>query len=45
MAASKHWRGVPMTPAMMRQLESLREATADAPAGKQAVAPDGGIHP
>jgi len=38
MAASKQWRGVPMTPAMMRQVESLREAAADASVGKQAVA-------
>lgn len=38
MAASKHWRGVPITPAMMRQVERLREAAADASAGKQAVA-------
>jgi hypothetical protein len=38
MAASTHWRGVPMTPAMTRQRESLREAAADASAGKQAVA-------
>jgi transposase-like protein len=36
-AASKHWRGVPMTPAMMRHLQNLRIET-DASAGKEAVA-------
>ena len=37
MTASTHWRGVPMTPAMMRQLQTLREAMADA-SGREAVA-------
>jgi hypothetical protein len=38
LAASKHWRGIQTTPAMMRQLENLREAATEASAGKQAVA-------
>ena len=37
MTASKHWRGVPMTPAMRRQLQTLQEAVADA-SGREALA-------
>jgi transposase-like protein len=36
-AASKHWRGIPMTAATLRQLEHLRAAIA-APTKKEAVA-------
>lgn len=37
MTASKQWRGVPMTPAMVRQLQALRSQT-DASAAKEGVA-------
>jgi len=37
MTASKHWRGVPMTPTILRQLQTLRTET-DASAAKEAVA-------
>ncbi len=35
--ASKHWRGIPMTPAILRHLQNLRTET-DASAAKEAVA-------
>jgi len=36
--ASKHWRGVPMTPAILRQLQTLRQETATHAATQEAVA-------
>ncbi len=36
--ASKRWRGVPMTAAMLKQLQQLRAETATSPAAQEAVA-------